>query len=77
MPGDFDNDPTRPNGGRALAEPETARHNTVDFNAGREAGYTEGVELVLVALRLELSDWSPAEMAPLFSRLRAACRDAG
>jgi hypothetical protein len=74
----FDEGPTEVDDRTPIPEPViTAKHDTLEHATGREAGFTEGVELALAALRIELAGWTQDEVAALFFRLREACRRAG
>lgn len=54
----------------ALAE--TVPHRSLDYLAGREDGYSEGVNRVIAALEWELvlGDLDQAERAPILGRIR-------
>lgn len=50
---EFDDDPTDLDG--YVLDPDTDKHHSLDYLAGREAGFSEGVEAAIAALRYELS----------------------
>lgn len=60
---------------KTVADPslaETNPHRSLDYLAGREAGFSEGIDRVLAALEWELviADLDQAERAPILARIR-------
>lgn len=51
---EFDDDPTHLDEIPVLDEPDTAKHKSLDYLAGREKGFSEGIEAVVAALKIEL-----------------------
>lgn len=51
---EFDDDPTNLDEIPVLEEADTAKHKSLDFLAGREKGFSEGVEAAAAALKAEL-----------------------
>lgn len=72
-----DEDPTHRD--PSPAEPVTEPHHSLDFLAGREAGFSEGVAQALAALEIELkkAQLTPAEIARIRSRVQTGAHDRG
>ena len=51
---EFDDDPTHLDEMPVLDEPDTAKHKSLDWLAGREQGVSEGIEAAVNALKVEL-----------------------
>lgn len=75
---EFDDDPTDVDG-NALVGPDTEKHRSLDYLAGRESGFSEGVERVLDTLNLELAKIGvdPRERARTVNRVRMGALERG
>lgn len=75
---EFDDDPTDLDG-QVLSEPDTDKHRSLDYLAGRESGFSEGVEVVIDTLNLELAKVGidPRERARITNRVRTLALERG
>lgn len=78
--GEFEEAPTRVDGLPPLPESEltdTAKHNSVEYLAGREAGLTAGMEAAKRALIVELkkAGFTAEEIAAVTTRVSQAALD--
>jgi hypothetical protein len=69
----FDDEPTHMDEAGPLAEQDTRAYKSVEFLAGREAGFAEGVEAAVAALRNELvrARCTEEEIKLIIARVRA------
>jgi hypothetical protein len=74
--GSFDDGPTHIDDAAPLPDPEreTTAYKSLEFLAGREAGFKEGVDTTIAALRIELvrAGCTPEEIKSILSRVNVA-----
>lgn len=76
---EFDDDPTNLDEISVLDESDTAKHKSIDYLAGREKGFGEGVEAAVKALEVELikTNITGKECQKILNRVRTGGLERG